>query len=377
MMRMTGQNSGKLLDRTLHGASLAGEGRDRAGTMMDKAADPDAVIPDRRLEVSYAFWKSKTLLTAVELDVFTTLGDGPLDIETLVARLGLHGRGAHDFFDALVALGFLHRDADNHYANARDVDLYLNRRKSSYIGALLEHLNTRHYHNWSLLTQALRTGRPQSGALATGSYPALYSDSASQAVFLHGMTAGSLIAARAIAEKFPWHMYNTFIDVGTAQGCVPVEIARTHPHLAGAGFDLPQVEPAFTSYVRDHGLSDRLRFVAGDFFAGPLPAADVLIMGRILHNWDLSTKQLLLQKAHQSLPPGGTLLVYDPLIDERRAEPHGLLSSLNMLIETTGGFEYTGAECADWMQQAGFSQICIEPLDDVHTAVIGVKSGPY
>jgi hypothetical protein len=83
-----------------------------------------------------------------------------------------------------------------------------------------------------------------------------------------------------------------------------------------------------------------------DLQKGRLTAADVLIMGRILHNWDLSTKRLLLRKAHEAVPRGGTLIVYDPLIDdERRAEPHGLLSSLNMLIETSGGFEYTGTEC--------------------------------
>jgi O-methyltransferase/methyltransferase family protein len=335
------------------------------------------ITPDRILDVGYAFWKSKALLSAVELDVFTALADGPLGIETLIARIGLHERGARDFFDALVALDLLRRDADGRYSNRPDTDHYLDRRKPTYLGGLLAHLNARHFQNWSLLTQALRTGLPQSGALATGSYPALYADAAIQEIFLDGMTGGSLIAAKAIADSFPWYEYKTFIDIGTAQGCVPVEIACRHPHLTGGGFDLPAIEPAFHHYVRKHELSDRLRFYQGDFFTDPLPKADVLVMGRILHNWDLPTKKMLLEKAYQALPQGGALIVYDPLIDDERCvKSHGLLSSLNMLIETAGGCEYTSRECISWLQHAGFRETRIEPLGDVHTAVIGFKNGP-
>jgi O-methyltransferase domain/Dimerisation domain len=370
MMRATSQRPAM---PSLSGASLANEGRD---PFPASAGDDriESVRPDRILEVSYAFWRSKALLSAVELDVFTVLANGPLDVDTLVVRLGLHGRGARDFFDALVALDLLSRDAEARYANRPDTDLYLDRRKPTYLGGLLAHLNARHYQNWGLLTRALRSGAPQSGALATGSYPALYADAATQDIFLNGMTAGSLIAAKALAAKFPWDLYKTIIDVGTAQGCVPVEIARIHPHLTGGGFDLPAVEPAFARYVRKHGLWDRLQFYPGDFFADPLPTADVLVMGRILHNWDLPTRKLLLTKAYEALPRGGALVVYDPLIDnERRAQSHGLLSSLNMLIETAGGSEYTGAECINWMQQTGFGKTRIEPLGDLHTAVIGIK----
>jgi hypothetical protein len=147
-----------------------------------------------------------------------------------------------------------------------------------------------------------------------------------------------------------------------------------HPHLTGGGFDLPEVEPTFASFVQKHCLSDQLRFYPGDFFSDPLPVADVLVMGRILHNWDLATKKLLLMKAYHALSPGGALIVYDPLIDDERREPvHSLLASLNMLIETSGGFEYTGMECASWMQETGFGETRIEPLCGRHSAVIGIK----
>ena len=291
----------------------------------------------------------------------------------LIRRTGIHERGARDFFDSLAALGVLDRDAAGRYSNVPESDLYLVRGRPAYLGGLLMHLNERHYHNWSSLTRALTTGEPQS-ALGTG-YSGLYGDAHSQDLFLAGMTAGSLVAARTIATKFPWGRYQTFVDVGTAQGCVPVEIARVHPHLRGGGFDLPAVKPAFAMYTRRHGLSDRLQFYPGDFFVDPLPESDVLIMGRILHNWDHATRTMLLDKAYRAILPGGALVIYDPLIDDERRRPHALLSSLNMLIETPAGSEYTWSDCRSWMIRAGFGEVGIEPLGDMHSAVIGIKMG--
>jgi hypothetical protein len=334
--------------------------------------ETNTTLPELVLDVAYGFWHSKTLFAAVELDVFTTLAEGPLDLQKLTARTGIHERGARDFFDSLVALQLLDRDPDGRYCNTSASDLYLVRKRPTYIGGLLQHLDTRHYQNWRSLTRALVTGEPQS-TLGTGSYADFYADEFTQELFLCGMTGGSLLAARALAKKFPWNRYQTFIDIGTAQGCLPVEIARVHPHLRGGGFDLPRLGPAFASYVHQRGLSERLTFYPGDFFVDLLPKADVLVMGRILHNWDVSGRATLLDKAYRAISPDGALIIYDPLIDERRRESHGLLSSLNMLIETAGGSEYTAAECESWMGQAGFQNIRVEPLQDVHTAVIGFK----
>lgn len=331
------------------------------------------VEPVRIMEIAYAFQQSKALLSAAEFDVFTIVAERPLDLETLATRTGIHQRGARDFFDSLVALGLLHRDADGRYSNGPECDRYLVRGKPSYLGGLLRHLNVRLYQNWSLLTQALGTGASQRGGVGTDSYAALYADAVTQDVFVSGMTAGSLRAAQVLATQFPWGRYQTFVDIGTAQGCVPVEIARVHDHLRGGGFDLPPVQAAFTDFVGCHGLSDRLQFYAGDFFTDPLPMADILVMGRILHNWDVPTRTMLLKKAYEAIAPGGALIVYDPFIDEERKSAHALLSSLNMLLETPAGSEYTAAECTNWMVQAGFREIEVLPLGDVHTAVIGTR----
>ena len=239
---------------------------------------------------------------------------------------------------------------------------------------LFEFLNGREYTCWGTLTEALRTGRPQTGYKTFKHFGALYSDPQRLAVFVKAMTSGSLAPAKTIAARFPWDRHKTFLDVGTAQGCLPVQIALAQPHLTGAGFDLPILTATFDSYVKDHCVSDRVRFLPGDFFAEPLPGADVLIMGHVLHNWDLATKRMLLHKAHVALPTGGALIVYERLIDdERRAGSAGLLSSLNMLVMTAGGFNFTAADCIGWMRDADFREMRTEPLVAHQSMIVAIK----
>jgi hypothetical protein len=330
--------------------------------------------PDHIFQLGLGFWGSKTLLSAVELGLFTTLAADPLDAEAIGAKLSLHARGARDFLDALVALGMLDRD-DGRYRNSAAADLFLDRNKPSYLGGILEMANSRLYPAWGSLTAALRTGKPQNEVSNSGNtFEELYSDPDRLRQFLSAMTGISLGSARAIAAKFPWSNYRTFVDVGCAQGGLPVQVALAHGHLEGAGFDLAAVGPVFEEYVARFGLSGRLRFQEGSFFTDPLPSADVLVMGHILHDWDLETKRMLLQKAHAALPEGGALIVFEALIDDdRRTNAFGLLMSLNMLIETPGGFDYTGADCQQWMRDAGFRETHVEHLVGPDSMVVGIK----
>lgn len=335
------------------------------------ATDP---APDQILQLGLGFWGSKALLSAVELDLFTELAEGPLDGESIASRLGLDSRSAADFLDALVALGMLNRNGGE-YSNTLETETFLDRTKPSYVGGILEMANTRLYPFWGSLTEALRTGRPQSEIRDGGNFFAtVYADPDRLRVFLAAMTGLSLGASMAIARKFPWDQYETFMDVGTSQGGLAVQLALAHGHLTGGGFDLAPVQPIFEDYVASHGLEDRLRFHAGDFFKDPLPAADVLLMGHILHDWSLEEKRALLTKAYEALPSGGALIVFEAIIDDqRRKNAFGLLMSLNMLIETPGGFDYTGSDCSSWMQDAGFRDTRVEHLVGPDSMVIGIK----
>jgi hypothetical protein len=333
------------------------------------------VTPDHIMQLGLGFWGSKTLLSAVELGLFTELAKGAMSAEAIRERFNLHERSALDFLDALVALRVLERNEQGLYSNAPEADAFLDRAKPSYLGGMLEMANARLYPFWGSLTEALQTGRPQNEAKSGGNFfEALYSDPARLEGFLSAMTGLSLGAARAIAEKFPWSDYKTFIDVGAAQGGTPVQIALAHRHLTGGSFDIPACGPIFEKYVAENGLSDRLRFYPGDFFKDPLPQADVLIMGHILHDWNMEEKRMLLKKAYDALPERGALIIFEALIDdERRENAFGLLMSLNMLIETPGGFDYTGADCSRWMREAGFKETRVEHLAGPDSMVIGIK----
>ena len=333
------------------------------------------ITPEGIMQLGLGFMASKTLLSAIELGVFTHLSDGPQNAEQLIKSLGLHERSALDFFDTLVSLGMLERE-DGLYRNTPQTEQFLVRGKLSYLGGMLEMANERLYPFWGSLTEGLKTGLPQNEVKTGGAglFEALYSDPERLRLFLSAMTGLSAGASRAISEKFPWRDYQTVVDVGGAQGGLLVQVCLAHPHLQGRNYDLPMVQPIFEDYVAANNLSERLSFYPGNFFEDPLPQTDVIVMGHILHDWDMDQKRMLLKKAYDALPPGGSLLVFEALIDdERRNNAFGLLMSLNMLIETPGGFDYTGRDCSQWMRETGFSSTRVEHLAGPDSMVVGVK----
>lgn len=344
----------------------------RTGWSMSMARK--TLSPEKVMQLGTGFMASKTLLSAVELGVFTELVKGPLSVEDLTTRLQLHPRAARDFFDTLVALGMLKRTGPR-YSNTPETALFLDRNKPSYVGGILEMANARLYPFWASLTEGLRTGHPQNEVKTGGDFfGTLYSDPERLAGFLKAMTGLSIGSGRAIARKFPWKKYKTFADVGCAQGGVAVEISLAHKHLTGVGMDLPVVRPIFEAYVRARGVAQQLRFQPGDFFKDSLPASDVIIMGHILHDWNLEEKLLLLRKSYAALPVGGAVIIHEALIDDGRKErAFGLLMSLNMLIETPGGFDFTGADCRKWMKQVGFTRTQVTKLEGPNSMVVGFK----
>jgi len=337
--------------------------------------EPKVVSPEHILQVGLGFWASKTLLSAVEMELFTELARQPRTLEDLQGRMGLHPRSARDFLDALVSLGFLQRDGGM-YANTPETGLFLDKAKPSYVGGILEMASHRLFGFWNHLTEALRTGLPQNEVKTGGPsmFSALYADPARLRGFLQAMIGISHGANLAIAAQFPWQGSKTFVDVGTAQGDLATQVALAHPHLSGTGFDLAEVGPIFEDYVSHNNIAARLKFTAGNFFNDPIPKADVVMMGHILHDWDLAEKKALVRKAYDALPPGGAFIVYESIIDDdRRRNTFGLLMSLNMLIESPGGFDYTGADCVGWMKEAGFKEARVEHLVGPDSMVVGIK----
>ncbi|MFI0976924.1 methyltransferase [Streptomyces sp. NPDC021093] len=365
---------------------------------MTARTEPAAGVdsPHAIIDVAVAFWKSKALLSAVELGIFSELAHTPSTCAELCERLGIAGRGAADLLDALVSLGLLLRD-DGVYRNAPVADLHLDPRKpATDISGYLSFLNAG-FGCWAGMTEALRSGgridfsaalsasvsEDHGGAgdpklvgarAADDTFGEAYAAPDQVSGFLRAMTGYSMGANQAVGEKFDWSSARTVADVGCAEGSLLAQVLSRHPHLEGIGFDLPVVGGGFDAHLKQVGLTDRARFAGGDFFADPLPTADVLVMGHVLHDWDLDTKKMLIAKAYEALPPGGRLLIYESLIDDdRRERTTGLLISLNVSTVSVGGRGYTGAECGEWMRATGFTEVKVSHLDGPEHLVVGVK----
>ena len=338
-----------------------------------------ALSPDPIVQIAFGFWSSKVLLTAVELDLFSRLGTRRLTGAELGAELELHPRAIADFFDALVALRILDREGDGpgaRYVNTPLGALYLDRGSPRYIGGILVMLNARLFRFWNDLPEALRTGLPQNESKHgnKGVFEELYAEPARLEQFMGAMTGLSRLNFEALAESFDFSRYATLCDVGGATGLLCIEAARRHPQLRCISYDLPAVEPIARRSIAAAGLSDRVATASGDFFKDPLPRADVITMGMILHDWNLEKKLHLIRAAHAALPPGGALVAVEALIDDaRRSNLFGLLMSLNMLIEFGDAFDYTGSDFAGWCKDAGFSDTEVLPLAGPASAGIAYK----
>jgi len=335
--------------------------------------------PSYIMQTSTAFWASKVLLTAVELDLFTTLGDEKLSASQLGEELGLHARGTYDFFDALVALKFLEREGDGpegRYKNTPQTAAFLNKKSHTYIGGLAEMLNARLFGFWNDLGTALKTGKPQNETKHGGKsvFEALYANQASLGTFLDSMTGFQAGNFAMLAEKFEFSQYETVSDVGGALALLSRIVGARHPHLTFTSFDLPPVEPLAQEHINAAGMEGRIKAVAGDFFKDDLPKADVITMGNILHDWNLEKKKVLIKKAYDALPQGGALIAIENLIDdERRENAFGLLMSLNMLIEFGDAFDYTGADFRGWCSEVGFNRFEFINLSGPTSAAIAYK----
>lgn len=338
-----------------------------------------ATNPSRILETGFSFWGSKVLLTAVELELFTKLGDQSMTGESLGGMLDLHPRGIWDFFDALVALGFLNRDGSGPtalYSNTEETGLFLDKNKTSYIGGILEMANDRLYRFWNDLGVALKTGRPQNEIKHSQKpmFEVLYEDLPRLEQFMGAMRGISIGNFQAFAQKFDFSDYESLCDVGGATGLLSSLVAEQHPHLKCTTFDLPVVEPIARKWIAKAGLSDRIHIVSGDFLKDALPKSDIITMGNILHDWNLEKKKHLIRLAYEALPENGVFVVIENIIDdERRTNAFGLMMSLHMLIEFGDAFDFTGADFWEWCQEAGFKRYEVMHLAGPCSAAIAYK----
>jgi len=331
------------------------------------------------MEVGFGFWDSKTLLTAVNLEIFTNIGSDKLSADEIKAELRLHGRGIYDFLDSLVSLGFLKREGileKARYSNTEETKAFLDKNSPQYIGGILEMLNDRLYKFWGDLEEGLRTGKPQNEIKVSGNsvFEELYAEPIRLRQFIQAMSGNQIGIFIEFAKKFDFSRYSTLCDIGGAGGHLSIQVALNNEHMICSTLDLPPVEPIAKETIEKFGLSSRISTISGDFFKDDFPKADVITMGNILHNWNLENKKYLIQKAYNALPASGALVAIESFIDdERKHNALGLLLSLNMLIETEGGFNFTGADFDSWCKEIGFKETTVMPLTGPSSAAIAFK----
>jgi precorrin-6B methylase 2 len=337
--------------------------------------------PTAIMQVGTGFWASKTLLAAIKLRLFTLLGSKPLNAEEIRLALDLHPRSIHDFLDALHALKFLNREGEGRtalYSNTEDTSFFLDRNKPSYIGGLLEMCNDRLYSFWGTLEEGLKTGRPQNEVKTEGvsnnPFDSFYSNPERLTQFMEAMAGIQMGAFTAFAQQFDFSRYQTLADMGGATGLLSIQVALNNPHMRCTTFDLPAVEHVARKWVERFDAAARVRVQSGDFFKDNFPAADVITMGNILHDWGYVDKLRLASKAYNALPEGGAFVVIESIIDDERKEnAFGLLMSLNMLIETQAGYDFTFHDFQDLCTEAGFSRFELIHLAGPTSAAIAYK----
>src|SRR3954468_12259283 len=335
--------------------------------------------PGRIMEVGMGFWPAKTLLSALELGLFTTLGGNAMTGGELQRALGLHARANPDFFDTLVALRFLERDGDGpagRYRNTLETATFLDRNSPEFMGGFLEMCSLRLYRFWGDLSEGLRTGNAQNEIKHTGApmFAELYSKPERLEQVMDAMAGISAGNFRAFAEQFDFSRYHTLCDVGGATGQLSMFVAKWHAHMKCVSGDLPEATRIAEQRIAAAGLSNRVTARAIDFFRDPLPKADVITMGMILHDWNLEKKMHLIHAAYDALPPGGAFVVIENLIDDaRRENAFGLMMSLNMLVEFGDAFDFTGAEFKEWCRSVGFKTFDVIPLGGPASAGVAYK----
>lgn len=345
-------------------------------TSIDNTPNPSQII-----DIGMRFLSSKILLSAVNMELFTLLAQKSLSLNAIKKHYSWNctDRHASDFLDALFVLKFLKREGlfeDAIYSNAADADFFLDKNKPSYIGGMLEMCNNRLYPFWGNLEVALQTGKLQNEAAQGGEglFEAIYKDPKRLREFVHAMTGFQMGSFISLAHSFDFGKYETLCDMGGAGAMLSIQVAQANPHLKCISVDLPPVEPIAKENIEKFGLENRITTENRDFFSDDFPKADVLVMGNILHDWGLEKKLILMQKAYDALPKNGVFIVIESMVDDNRSEDiGGLLSSLNMLIETEEGFNFSMADFKEWAKKIGFERTEILALEGNSSAAIAYK----
>jgi len=305
------------------------------------------VPPDKILELIDAFRRSKTMFAAVKLGIFD--GARPADYKALPRLL-----------DACVALGLLEKRAGA-YVNTPVSDKYLRSGSPDSLTGYIQYSNAALFPMWAHLEDAVREGTPrwnQTFGVEGGIFAGFFRTEDAKRDFLNGMHGFGRLSSPAVAAAFDLSRFHRLIDLGGASGHLAQAVHERYPRIDAQVFDLPEVAALYPGTI------------AGDFFADPLPEADLYAVARILHDWSDEKIRRLLAKIHAALPAGGGLLIAEKLLAPDNVAAH--MQSLNMLIGTEGR-ERSADEYEALLGAAGFSKVESRVTGAYLDAVLAIK----
>lgn len=320
--------------------------------------------PDLVLDLIDAFRRSKAMFVAASLGVFDRLEERPR------RAADFEEKAMDRLLDACVALGLLIHE-DGLYRNTPATSRYLTRTSPETMIGYVLYSNQVLYPMWGNLEDAVREGShrwQQTFDLDGPLFDRFFKTDDAMRTFLRGMHGFGRISSPKVVAAFDLSSYRTFCDLGGATGHLTVAACQLYPSMRGIVFDLPRVMPSAREYVATSSAATRIECFPGDFFADPLPPADLYAVGRILHDWSEAKIATLLAKIHAALPPHGALLIAEKILGPVPSH----LQSLNMLV-CTEGRERTLAQYEALLTQAGFTRvdglITGSPLD----AILAIK----
>ena len=323
-------------------------------TGMQQQSNALSTAPLHRLAIG--FWASNTLAAAVELDLFTKLSGRKVNAEDLSRLLRIPARPSDMLLTACTALGLLDK-RDSFYHNSTAAEEFLVKGKPCYFGNYIRMVHRHLYDPWKHLAEAIKTNKPQVWAGET--FEEIAGDSEAQRNFSEAMHSLSMFRAKAVFENFDLSPYKHLLDVGGASGAYCIEACGRNPGLRATVFDRESALITARGKIAEVNLCDRIDTCAGDFFIEELPlGSDILLLSHILHDWSPDQNRFIVDKCFAALPQGGLLIVCEVMMNDEKTGPElAALLSLNMLIATESGRNYTWSEYAAWLKAAGFRKI--------------------
>lgn len=321
--------------------------------------------------LSGAYWAGCALQTAVELDIFSSLADGPRPEDQLAAEHGCNPRAFGMLVTALVALGFLERGEAGLLAPPSALAL-LSRNSPEYLGFIVRH----HAHimpAWTRLAEAVRSGLSMAERSASHT-----PDAGEREDFLMGMFNIARLQAERIAAALDFSGRRRLLDVGGGPGTYALYFCRANPGLSATIFDLPSTEPFARRTIAGFGMEGRVDFAGGDFERDTLPPGqDVAWLSQVLHGESPEQAAALVARAARTLNPGGLLCVQEfTLDDDRKGPEHAALFSLNMLVQTAGGQAYTASEITAMLTAAGAATVRVPEIDLPNSCRVFIAAMP-